>query len=481
MKPKQTYSITTVFILILISMTCHAARETLYYPEDLNKENESESALARFYPGKDVKIISIDGGKDNYKSVLFKRPVKNDQVAVLLRPGKHSIVYEYKKGNGDQKLREFDAESGKTYYLHHDTFKEPNSVSSSVILLSWIDEFKQDSPEYERSKAGKYCFSLKYSEVQIKECEKAANLGDSVAQYRVGWQYYKGQGIEKNYDKALTWFYKAAENRYPLALYSIGSMFEKGEGVSVNYKRAIEWYQKGAEQGNTLSMFALGGIFIFGKSGVKDRESGIKWFLQAASRGDPLALYYLGLIYYDDDFGIRDLVKSYSFLDAATRIEWSEKVFKLKEKVASEMSQEQKRESENIAAVMLKKLQPEKTLNLCISQRDLSVPDSGEKAEISDISDWSIRINHGNIIDMNNNTPLFMRLPAENKHYFTGFYQGKKLDLIRIPPYPDEDKAVCLYLNRSKNAWRMRELSSQDTLESCGCYASRTMAELKHD
>ncbi len=41
--------------------------------------------------------------------------------------------------------------------------------------------------------------------------QKAANQNDSYAQYRLGYCYYKGQGVLKNSEKAAYWYKKAAE------------------------------------------------------------------------------------------------------------------------------------------------------------------------------------------------------------------------------------------------------------------------------
>jgi TPR repeat protein len=38
----------------------------------------------------------------------------------------------------------------------------------------------------------------------------SAEAGDSWAQNRVGWWYMTGNGVEKNYDLAEVYFYKAA-------------------------------------------------------------------------------------------------------------------------------------------------------------------------------------------------------------------------------------------------------------------------------
>ncbi|MDD3043204.1 MAG: tetratricopeptide repeat protein, partial [Methanosarcinaceae archaeon] len=54
--------------------------------------------------------------------------------------------------------------------------------------------------------------SLRDKEKQAaKRYTKAAELGDAAAQYNLGRCYAKGEGVEKDPDKAAYWFMKAAE------------------------------------------------------------------------------------------------------------------------------------------------------------------------------------------------------------------------------------------------------------------------------
>ena len=63
--------------------------------------------------------------------------------------------------------------------------------------------------------------------------------------------YYNGEGIEKNYEKALKWFLYAAGQGNIGAQYNLGWMFDKGEGTKSNYRRAIKWYRLAAKNGNS--------------------------------------------------------------------------------------------------------------------------------------------------------------------------------------------------------------------------------------
>ncbi|WP_198022325.1 tetratricopeptide repeat protein [Candidatus Odyssella acanthamoebae] len=46
---------------------------------------------------------------------------------------------------------------------------------------------------------------------------------------------------------------KAAEQGHAGAQSNLGGMYYKGEGVEKNAEKAVEWYQKAAEKGNALA------------------------------------------------------------------------------------------------------------------------------------------------------------------------------------------------------------------------------------
>ncbi len=58
----------------------------------------------------------------------------------------------------------------------------------------------------------------------IKYFRKAAEAGFSGAQNNLGWAYYKGNGLKKNYTEAIFWLTRAVEQGEPFAYGSMGDM-----------------------------------------------------------------------------------------------------------------------------------------------------------------------------------------------------------------------------------------------------------------
>ena len=69
--------------------------------------------------------------------------------------------------------------------------------------------------------------------------------------------YDVGLGVEQDYDEALKWFRKAAEQNNAYAQTYIGFMYEEGHGVEKDLIEAIRWYKIAADQGNEYAIEQL--------------------------------------------------------------------------------------------------------------------------------------------------------------------------------------------------------------------------------
>ena len=72
----------------------------------------------------------------------------------------------------------------------------------------------------------------------------------AIAQCTLGLAYNNGKGVEKDYDKAMTLYRKAADQGLAAAQNNIGVMYWDGEGVRQDYYEAVRWLRKAAAQGN---------------------------------------------------------------------------------------------------------------------------------------------------------------------------------------------------------------------------------------
>lgn len=78
----------------------------------------------------------------------------------------------------------------------------------------------------------------------------AAEQGHAEAQFRMGFALSNGLLRQaRNPRKAMDWYRAAAEKGHPLAMYQLARAYDKGEGVEKDLNKALNWYDKAASVG----------------------------------------------------------------------------------------------------------------------------------------------------------------------------------------------------------------------------------------
>ena len=79
--------------------------------------------------------------------------------------------------------------------------------------------------------------------------ESQAQKGNATAMYKIGMFYYFGlRGLRRDRAKALSWFLKAVEKAEPRSMELLGKMYASGDGVERNYTKALEWLTLASQQ-----------------------------------------------------------------------------------------------------------------------------------------------------------------------------------------------------------------------------------------
>lgn len=125
-------------------------------------------------------------------------------------------------------------------------------------------------------------------------CTKAAEKGDSRAQYLLAILYEKGAGVTKNQQTAIRWFRQSAEHGNADAQFRMGLIHGKGEGVPLDKSEATRWYAMAASQGNADAQFFMGYRYEHGKGIAQSYPEAWRWYLKAAEQGNASAMHYLG-------------------------------------------------------------------------------------------------------------------------------------------------------------------------------------------
>ncbi len=113
--------------------------------------------------------------------------------------------------------------------------------------------------------------------------EAAAYLGN---QYYFGWDV-----LEQDYSKALKFLTIAAEGGDAMSQFLLGYMYGAGRGVERDSVKAFEWFLKAAEQGIPEAMYNVGGALLQSSDPEKKAE-GRQWMIRSADAGYDAAQDY---------------------------------------------------------------------------------------------------------------------------------------------------------------------------------------------
>ena len=98
-----------------------------------------------------------------------------------------------------------------------------------------------------------------------------------------------GDGVPHDYVKAVAWNRKAAEQGDSEAQFNLGCLYVDGNGVSRDLKQAVAWYRRAAKQNHAPSQLSLGILYGRGEGVPRDDVQSYMWFGLAATQGDEKA------------------------------------------------------------------------------------------------------------------------------------------------------------------------------------------------
>lgn len=148
-----------------------------------------------------------------------------------------------------------------------------------------------------------------------------AEKGHVNSQARLGSCYAFGQGVARDWDKAVYWWRKAAEAGSAGAQYGLGICYAEGKGVAKDDAQAFRWFLKAAEQGDAAAQHKVGVHYGMGRGVKEDNREAASWFLKSAEQGFALAQVYLATHYRYGRGMPQDTVEAYAWLTVASQKE----------------------------------------------------------------------------------------------------------------------------------------------------------------
>ncbi|HLH55787.1 MAG TPA: SEL1-like repeat protein [Verrucomicrobiae bacterium] len=128
----------------------------------------------------------------------------------------------------------------------------------------------------------------------LAQTEALARDGAALAQLRLGYTYFAGDGVERDYPTAVRWLRPASDAQFAPAQFLLGVANLNGWGVPRDFETGVDLLNRAAEQGFADAEFQLGICYLKGGAGVNQAPArGVKWLTRAAEQGKAPAQQFL--------------------------------------------------------------------------------------------------------------------------------------------------------------------------------------------
>lgn len=199
--------------------------------------------------------------------------------------------------------------------------EECRGYSSAEALLCigdyWYDgDYDSDEKDFERA---------------VDWYQKAADKGMTEAQYKLGQCYFNGEGVKEDKEKAFRLYIKASEGNkdyegYPKAQNKLAICYMYGYGTSKDDQKGLKWFQTAAENGYAAAQCNLGETYRTGGLGLEiDENKAFKWYQKAADQGYAKAKFWEAFLIVNKDIELEEgnsAQKAFSlFQEAAAQAE----------------------------------------------------------------------------------------------------------------------------------------------------------------
>ena len=144
--------------------------------------------------------------------------------------------------------------------------------------------------------------------------QRASDQRYAQATFELGRMYYRGQGVERSFEKAIELWEPLAEAGMPDAQASLAYVYQHGHGRDKDLDRAVRLYAEAAAQGQRDAIQNLAVIYASGRGTEQDFRKARELWEVLAEQGDDDAQFGLGLLYFNGRGVPADLETAYMWL-----------------------------------------------------------------------------------------------------------------------------------------------------------------------
>ena len=159
--------------------------------------------------------------------------------------------------------------------LHRVGMDEDSNSRFAFYEDCFLTQAQKRSPECEAEmKEAKIADNQADFETALRIWRKWAEKEDTEAMREMAICYDGGYGVEKDDQKALEWYRKAADLGDAEAIYCVGLYYH---WHVYDYEEALEWYKKAAALGHAEAMLKIGQLYSDGDGVEQNYEESARW------------------------------------------------------------------------------------------------------------------------------------------------------------------------------------------------------------
>lgn len=103
--------------------------------------------------------------------------------------------------------------------------------------------------------------------------------------YSIAIRYERGEGVEKDLQKAFEYYKLSADMGYEKAIFEIAICYKFGRGVEKNLQKTLEYYKISADIGNVVAECAVGECYQYGEGCEKNPKKAFEYYKRAYEHG----------------------------------------------------------------------------------------------------------------------------------------------------------------------------------------------------
>lgn len=180
------------------------------------------------------------------------------------------------------------------------------------------------------------------AEEGVRLLKEAADEGNPVALFNLGFLYLKGHGVDKqSEEEAAKYFQLAATKGFAPALCNLAKMHTDGRaGFTKDDRTAIELFERAAKADLAEAHFYLSLLYKQSDQVASDQEKAIKHVRRAAELWHPQAQLDLARHYVDGEGVERDMVQALMWADLSANNNGQDEATELRQQIMDQMREE---------------------------------------------------------------------------------------------------------------------------------------------